>query len=161
MSDRLVALYLFLRELGVDPVIETIDDRKRIQKAVYLGQLSGVKLGFRFGWYLMGPYSSALARDYYKLDERPDSEKLEFDRYRLPDSMIEALAGVRCLIDSPPEGMDKDDWLELLASYHFLAKVRHLPHKEIEGKIAKEKPQLSAYVGKAKSALEEHSFVDE
>lgn len=60
MDSNLIALKLFLDDLGVSADIETIDDRKRVQKAVYLGQAAGADLGYRFGWYLLGPYSPSL-----------------------------------------------------------------------------------------------------
>ena len=63
MEPRLIALRLYLDQLGVSSDIETVSDRKRVQKAVYLGQLSGVDFGYRFGWYLMGPYSTTLTED--------------------------------------------------------------------------------------------------
>ena len=69
MENKLIALKVLLDQLGVPDSIETIDDRKRVQKAVYLGQLSGVDLGYRFGWYVFGPYSPALTKDYYSLAE--------------------------------------------------------------------------------------------
>src|SRR3712207_9330456 len=47
--------------------------RKRVQKAVYIGQLTGVDLGYRFSWYVKGPYSTALTRDYYDLAEDVNS----------------------------------------------------------------------------------------
>ena len=56
MEEKLVVLKLFLDELGIPDSIDTVDERKRIQKAAYLGQLSGVDLGYRYGWYKMGPY---------------------------------------------------------------------------------------------------------
>ena len=58
MDAKLITLRLFLDALGQSVDIETVDDRKRVQKAVYLGQLSGVDLGYRFSWYVMGPYST-------------------------------------------------------------------------------------------------------
>jgi hypothetical protein len=51
METRLVTLFLFLRELGVEPRIATVADRKGVQKAVYIGQLSGIDLGYRYSWY--------------------------------------------------------------------------------------------------------------
>ena len=69
MENRLIALKVLLDTLGIPDTIETIDDRKRVQKAVYLGQLSDVNLGYRFGWYVLGPYSPALTKDYFSLAE--------------------------------------------------------------------------------------------
>ncbi|HZZ71301.1 MAG TPA: hypothetical protein VFE24_03555, partial [Pirellulales bacterium] len=61
MNPNSIAIKLMLDELGIPETIATVDDRKRVQKAVYLGQRAGMNLGYRFGWYVRGPYSSALA----------------------------------------------------------------------------------------------------
>ncbi len=50
MEARQIVLKLFLSTLGVPADIDTVNDRKRVQKAVYIGQLTGVDLGYRFGW---------------------------------------------------------------------------------------------------------------
>lgn len=49
----LIVLDLFLQALGID--IREVDlsnpeERKRIQRTVYLAQLTGVDLGYRFQW---------------------------------------------------------------------------------------------------------------
>ena len=67
MERGRIALKLFWMNPGIPCDIDTLDDRKLIQKAVYLGQLSGVDLGYRFGWYIRGPYSTSLTRDYFSL----------------------------------------------------------------------------------------------
>jgi hypothetical protein len=54
MEKHQIALKLFLDELGVPIDTNNINDRKLAQKAVYLGQLSGVDLGYRFGWFSTG-----------------------------------------------------------------------------------------------------------
>ncbi len=48
MDNKEVALKLILDGVNIDCSIDTLDDRKRVQKAVYLAQLSGVDLGYRF-----------------------------------------------------------------------------------------------------------------
>lgn len=85
MDARLITLKLFLDELGIPDEIETIDDRKRVQKAVYLAQLTGVDLSYRFGWYLMGPYSPTLTKDYYSLAEAVASGDKDYESKQLQD----------------------------------------------------------------------------
>src|SRR5262245_31088985 len=80
MEAKLEVLRLFLNALDVPSAIDTVNERKRVQKAVYLGQLSEIDLGYRFGWYIMGPYSTSLTQDYYQLSEalatsEPPSDK--------------------------------------------------------------------------------------
>ena len=51
MDSRHVVLKLFVNELGEPGEITDFENRKIFQKAVYLGQLSGVDLGYRYSWY--------------------------------------------------------------------------------------------------------------
>ena len=64
MRESLVALDLVLDELGVPTKVDTFRDRKLVQKAVYVAKAAGVDLGYTYGWYVHGPYSPALTRDY-------------------------------------------------------------------------------------------------
>ena len=41
----------------------TIEKRLQLQKAMYLLQAAGLKLGYGFSWYKYGPYSQELADD--------------------------------------------------------------------------------------------------
>ena len=56
MDATHIVLKLVVKELGEQGDIQTLEDRKIFQKAVYLGQLSGLDLGYRYSWYLRGPY---------------------------------------------------------------------------------------------------------
>ena len=120
MDRGQIALKLFLDELGIDFDITTIDDRKRVQKAVYLGQLSGVDFGYRFGWYIRGPYSTSLTNDYFPLAESLASGDDDWEGKTLKKSVKAKLAGIKPLMD-PPEGVDlpQEDWLELVALVGF------------------------------------------
>jgi len=126
MENRLIALDLVLRELGIPLDISTLDDRKRVQKAVYLGQRSGIDLGYRFGWYLLGPYSTDLTRDYFALSAALDDGEALPARV-LRDETRKSLARVRPLMNVPEEvNLEQEDWLELLASLHYLQTISGL-----------------------------------
>lgn len=43
------------------------ENRFKIQKYVYLARYYGLDMGYVFGMYIHGPYSSELANDYYEL----------------------------------------------------------------------------------------------
>lgn len=47
----------------------SFQNRFMIQKYVYLARYFGLNMGYSFGMYLHGPYSSTLANDYYELAE--------------------------------------------------------------------------------------------
>jgi len=154
MENKLILLKLFLDELGVPSSINTLDDRKKVQKAIYLGQLSGVDLGYRFGWYLMGPYSTALTRDYYSLAEDIESGDEGYQNKTLKKDIKCKIEKVKPLFNMPGNfPLAEEDWLELLSSFHFLKKVRKLSDEDAQKVLKEEKPRLVSFVDDAKSAL--------
>ncbi|MCF7955563.1 MAG: hypothetical protein K9M75_07165 [Phycisphaerae bacterium] len=46
---------------------DTIEDRLKLQKTIYLLEEYGLNLGYGFGWYKYGPYSSDLVQDAYSV----------------------------------------------------------------------------------------------
>lgn len=154
MDKGQIALKLFLDELRVPFEIRTFDDRKRVQKAVYLGQLSGVDLGYRFGWYIRGPYSTSLTRDYFGLAEALASEDKESEGLHLKQAVKDRLAKIGPLMNPPEEiDLNTEDWLELVASLHFLRRVSKLEENEAFEVLQKEKSHLFPYVHRAKQTL--------
>lgn len=154
MDSRLILLKLILDKLHIPASINTIDDRKRVQKAVYLGQRTGVDLGYRFGWYLRGPYSSDLARDYYALDEAiRDGETDHVGRQLI----AQAAAKIATIADlmSPPQGvaLEQEDWLELVASLDYLIRVQRCSTVQAKKTLVREKPRLVNYFEQAYQAL--------
>jgi hypothetical protein len=157
MDGALTTLRLLLDELGVGSDIRTLDDRKRIQKAVYLGQLSGVDLGYRFGWYRMGPYSPQLTRDYFELASALADEPAPEQRLRAP--YRDRLARLRPLLDPPADlPLDREQWLELAASYHYLRHARGLDHDAARDVLAREKPLLAPHADRARAELARHAL---
>lgn len=157
MDGRLVVLQLVLKELGTGSDIRQLKNRKEIQKSIYLGQISGVDLGYRFGWYLLGPYSTSLTRDYYQLSEDMSSKSETPSSRVLKDAVKTRLAKVKPLFEVPKDvNLERDEWLELLASYHYLRKVQKLNVEEASGKLNDQKPKLASFLENAKSGLERH-----
>lgn len=98
MDQRSAALKLVLDHLGTND-ISTVDDRMEVQKAVYLAQKAGVSLGYSYGWYVRGPYSPSLTRDYYDLvDDIPEGMTLKAAAATKLDS-------VRSLMNDGVEGL--------------------------------------------------------
>jgi len=160
MDARLISLKLVLDALGVEWAIRKLSDRKLLQKAIYLAQLSGADLGYSYGWYKRGPYSPKLTRDYYGLDEALDEDDAELSRYTLVPQVAQRLDTVRPLM-AVPAGIDLEqhDWLELLASLHFLLVNRRLPIDAARGVLAEEKPHLVDYIDHAYRVLHERELV--
>jgi uncharacterized protein YwgA len=145
-----------VQELGETGDITNFESRKRFQKTVYLGQLGGVDLGYRYGWYVKGPYSTALTRDYYALSEVVSQGEVDYQGQSLNQHTIDRLSAVKGLFKVPNNvPLDKADWLELLASWHYLRKVNRRGHADALEIMRRQKPQLSEYVPQASAALEE------
>jgi hypothetical protein len=154
MEPKLVALKLFLDELDIPASIATIDDRKRVQKAVYLGQLSGVDLRYRFGWYLKGPYSPSLTKDYFSLAETLTSGDQTYIGKQFSASVRERLRSVLPLMQVPEEaGLPLEDWLELVSSLHYLRKIQGLDENSADYKLQTTKPHLAHLRSLAKDHL--------
>jgi uncharacterized protein YwgA len=162
MDERLIALNLFLEALDVPPDITTVTKRKRVQKTVYLGQRAGVNLGYMYGWYLMGPYSTSLTRDYYTLaDELESSNKTEVRKRRLQPEIEKRLKNVRSLLQPPKDvKLDQDDWIELVASYDYLRTVSGYSHEKAVAMLRQTKNHLVGYVDAAVGALRAHSLLN-
>lgn len=156
MEPRLAALKLFLAELGISETIHTVDDRKRVQKAVYLGQLTGVDLSYRFGWYRMGPYSPALTRDYYSLAEADEPGNGQLARKGFSESVRRRLQSIQPILQPPPEiPLPQEDWLELISSLHFLRKISGFDRSQSLDVLHREKPRLAAFADVAEKKLVE------
>jgi uncharacterized protein YwgA len=160
MDTGLIVLKLFLDELGIQDDIKTVDDRKRVQKAVYLGQLSGVDLGYRFSWYLMGPYSPALTRDYFSLAEAVGSGEKDYEDKELHGQIKKRLKKVKPLMNKPMSvKLSQENWLELVASLHYLLRVSKYSKKETLRTLEEKKPHLSKYLLNAEEALNKSSLL--
>lgn len=154
MEPKLLALKLFLDELKIDASIDTLDDRKRVQKAIYLGQLTGADLGYRFGWYIRGPYSPDLTKDYYSLADLPVAHESEKGPVKLKPSVCAQLGVIRPLLEPPPGlALAQEDWLELLASLHYLRTVSRYPADKARQEIEEKKPHLKSYIAQAEREL--------
>jgi uncharacterized protein YwgA len=151
-------LQLVLNELGVKFRIDSVDDRITVQKAVYLAQLAGVDLGYRFSWYRFGPYCSDLADAYYALDR--SVRRGESTNNALADAAKGRLAKVKALTSSkPPGNLKQKDWLELLASVHYLWAVSKFDDQRALSVMQRQKSNLVAYIEAAKAALQGSGLV--
>jgi hypothetical protein len=153
MDGRLITLKLFLDALGVKEDVASLDDRKTIQKAVFLGQLSGVDLGYRYGWYLRGPYSPALTRDYFALAQAIEQGERDYEQRVLHPKHQDRLGPAKQVMSMAPHRLDRPEWLELLASYAFLIRASRQTRDQARGLLATQKPNLLPFVDNADAAL--------
>jgi hypothetical protein len=116
--------------------------------------VGGVEFGYRFNWYLYGPYSPALTRDYYKLSEEMIEGDVQADRAEVSDSEYAALRRLgKALAETKPRELSDEDWLVLLASLHFLRTSSRLPRDEAIKVLERQKEKLAPYSGEAENAL--------
>jgi uncharacterized protein YwgA len=133
MNRGRILLKLVLDQAGAGQLsLDTFADRLSLQKRIYLIQLSGVDFGYRYNWYLRGPYCPALTRDAFLLKDEVEGEEKEYTTYELTDSAIEKIHAVQKIWDLPGGlGVSPEDWLELLASLHYLKHVAYWPGNNV------------------------------
>src|SRR6266851_4519048 len=123
--SRLAGLALALEHLGVPRDTDTLPGRLRLQKSIFLAQQAGVDLDYRFGWYIRGPYSPVLTRDYFALSAASAEEAIA--GYRLTDEARAALDGILPLFNVPAGvNLRPEQWLELVGSWRYLKQVSGL-----------------------------------
>jgi uncharacterized protein YwgA len=159
MNKARILLKLIFDNIGIDPrSLETFQGRFGVQKKIYLLQLTGLDLGYRYNYYLRGPYCPSLTDDAFRLRDELESNELP-DQYVLRKTTIGKINKAREIwrvpqnITAPPE-----EWLELLASLHFLKHFAYWPKKgkasfnEVFDNLISSKPQFKAKKDLAKSA---------
>jgi hypothetical protein len=125
MTPSQVVLKLFLDQLGMPLDLGTFDKRLMIQKRTYLGQLTGFDLRYRFSWYVHGPYCRDLTYDAFRLKEQIDDDDRSYELETLNPFGKRLLAQAPGFWANRPAAVTESDWLELLASLHY---VRHIAY---------------------------------
>lgn len=117
MPMEIEKLGLILKRIG-NFSMDNFEGRLIFQKTVYLMQAFGIYLGYRFSWYLYGPYSPELASDGFRLAEIYGPLMPEG---RFKDQGMEGI--FKLFLEFLGDRRDDAEWLELLASVHFLRKL--------------------------------------
>jgi len=141
LSDepRAKALFLVFRSLGTKPSVGSFDDRKIMQKQVFLIQKFGVPLGFDYGWYLSGPYSPELTRYYYDMASRQSEYESKTAGVRLSQKLLDAVDRFKRILGSDLANVDL---LEAMSTVTYLRKPSMVEAKRL-------KPHVSPAVWKA------------
>lgn len=123
MNRQQVLLALAFKEAGISVSVDTFDERLVVQKSACLLQEAGVHLGYRFRWYLRGPYSPELTSDAFLLSGQHQQVKQELQGWQLDEESKQRIARLKALFfgKSLP-ALAKH--LELLASVMFLIRTR-------------------------------------
>lgn len=127
-----------LKTVGIEPKMDSFNDRKKMQKIVNLIQEAGVQLPFSFSWYFRGPYSSSLADSLYMIvrNNITDEEKLN----------EEEIIQIQKVKDFLGDRISSADYLELLVSLLFLKKRSaqiNASEEDVIEFIKKNKPYFS------------------
>ena len=122
-TDRALVMGALLKRIG-NYDMSTFEGRLILQKTVYLLQSHGLYLGYKFSWYVHGPYCPALTREAFEL--LPISDRLphvDFSKRQAEKRFGEFLSFLE-------DKKYNADWLEQLACTHFLRALNPRAKKE-------------------------------
>lgn len=162
MDATRIELKLTLDEVGMSPpTLTTFSERLNLQKRIYLVQILGYDLGYRFSWYLHGPYCTSLTQEAFGLRDDLQSGDKDADDFVLSEDAKKQIDQARKLW-TLPAGMDSshDDWLELLASLHYLKEVAYWPPEQTKNfeavfkRLIDSKPRFSGRQAEVEAAWE-------
>jgi uncharacterized protein YwgA len=95
-------------------------DRLIFQKIIYLLQVFGIDFGYKFRWYLYGPYSTELSKDGFRLTSTNYPVNFQ-KKFVFADPNVESRLDK--FIEFIGSNADNKNWLELMASIHFLKMI--------------------------------------
>jgi hypothetical protein len=135
MDRQQIALKLAADGLRLDFKIDSFRDRLIVQKAIYLVQAAGVRLGYHYQWYLYGPYSPSLTRDEYAVAADCAQGLDDSKGWSLDKQSRKRLEDLRALVKSKDRA-HLARHLELLASVHFLIAHQQVAEPDDDQQIA-------------------------
>ena len=112
VNPRVLVLTSILNRLG-SYNIKTFESRLVLQKTVYFLQKFGLDFGYKFTWYVYGPYSTDLTKESYEIEELDKVPSINFI-----DPKFEA--ALNKMKEFVGDKKTNANWLELLASISFL-----------------------------------------
>lgn len=153
-----------LRKLGIKATMACFKDRLVVQKVVYLAQAAGLDLGYYYGWYIRGPYCSAVADDLFAALDDPNGIEDAYKNWSLGERANKKLRPVKNLLNWEGANSSTNSGntivarrLELLASVHYLVarkQVKNHGPKTITQKLKNcNKNFTQEEVSKAQKAL--------
>lgn len=170
MNKGRILLKLILDEIGLGKLeLNTFSKRLNLQKKIYLLQLTGLDLRYRYNWYLRGPYCPSLTQDVFLLREEIVTKEDDYEKYELSNTGKKKIEKAKP-IWKPPSGISIEPWMwvELLASLHYLKHIAYWPgnnitKEKIVKKLIESKPQFSnqhRLVEKAWDRLDDIGLID-
>ena len=127
MEDRIAKLDVIADAMLGGIELDGFSKRLELQKAIYFVQLAGLDLGFRYSWYHYGPYSRTLTQAAFQYDgnrEYYDDIAANVTLTAKGKSKVKKVVALRESSERPDK-MPVADWLELLASLHYLKHIAY------------------------------------
>jgi len=104
----------FFDHLGIKSSLDTISDRIKVQKLVYLAEVFGMNTGFSFTWYTHGPYSPGLTKVMF------DGANGRTSNLASTSKDIKKIDAMKKFLGDDINSSEK---LELIASLHYVFSV--------------------------------------
>jgi len=134
MDRQQILLAKTLESANIPLCVDTFDDRLILQKATYLLQSAGIHMGFRFRWYLRGPYSPDMTASAFGIVNEGDFAQNELKNWNLDQESASRAAKLKPLLNRESESASaKARRLELLASALFLFKTEQAKPEDPNG----------------------------
>lgn len=151
--EILLSIVSKLGNVNIQKLKEDFSERLLIQKTAYLLQVFDLNLGYRYTWYLHGPYSKELTTDIYNINTSLKVVEIHFTDEFFKNKFQK-------LLDFLSDKNKDPRWLELITSVHFL---RHLnkPKEEILKIITIEKNFTEDDFNHAWSYLKSNSLISD
>lgn len=117
-----------------------LNQRIKLQKVVYLLENMGIHVGdYSFTWNKYGPYSIALDDDAYRCSQNSEKRSIVFT-----EEAMKAFEMIRDIVSQRTEYEDYN-WLECIASLHYLKYVLHVSDdSKVLRRLAEEKKYLNS-----------------
>jgi uncharacterized protein YwgA len=113
-----------LKRIGNYDGMDEFNKRLVLQKTIYLLQSFDLYLGYKFSWYIHGPYCTELTRDGYNIPEIDDDTQITVFSSHEDENRFSQF------LDFLGENKNNPDWLEIIASIRFLKEINPQMEKE-------------------------------
>ena len=135
MNNSLKAIYE--KVYGSPFSYDDFENRKKLQKAVYLLENMGVVVGdYSFSWDSYGPYSLGLDCEASQLDDAGVQE-FSFSRFA-----VESFRRLKEIAETKTK-YDSSSWMECIASLHYLKNVFRIKEDDVIAELVRRKPYLA------------------
>lgn len=117
--------------------------RMKMQKCIYLMVQLGLNVGdYDFSWYKHGPYSQQLQNDMYEENGKAESILCYSEFAQNVLKQVQEMVGIA---RQDGFGYTEEQWMECLASVHYLNRIFQGNREKALGELSDRKPHLSNY----------------